>query len=227
MVSPSEFLSPERPLDYRAQLSRCMRSAGIPSLRSLATESGVSRQQIERLRRGEAHRLSVDRALKLAQLLQLSLSELLQYFSTEKSEVVQPVSSQLDISIEYRRLEEKLKQARSDLLQEFQSEVLNTLEPLLLQWPTAAYAAQQNPTAPAVRLIPLLRPLETLLQSWQIEPIGEVGQTVDFDPHLHQWSAVTPAPKSGDSVRVSHVGYRQGDRLLYRAKVRSVELHKE
>jgi molecular chaperone GrpE (heat shock protein) len=224
MVSPSEFSSPERPPDYRTQLSRCMRSAGIPSLRSLATESGVSRQQIERLRRGEAHRLSVDRALKLAQLLQLSLSELLQYFSAEKSEVLQPVSSQLkDISIEYRRLEEKLKQARSDQLQEFQSEVLNTLEPLLLQWPTAAYAAQQNPTAPAVRLIPLLRPLETLLQSWQIEPIGKVGEIVEFNPHLHQWSAATPTPESGDSVRVSHVGYRQGDRLLYRAKVRSAE----
>lgn len=205
-----------------------MQSAEITSLRSLSAQSGISRRQIARLRCGKAQLLSVEHALKLAHALQLSLPELLQQFGTADAALVRPVAVPSDaVLAEYQRLEEKLAQARSQHFQEFQAEVLNILEPLLLQWPTAAYAAQKNPTAPAVRLLPLLRPLENLLRSWQIELIGEVGKLVDFDPQLHQWNDVTSPPNFADSVQVSYVGYWQGNRLLYRAKVQAAKQHQE
>ncbi len=201
---------------------------GISSLRALAVQSSVSRRQIERLRCGESHRLTLRDALQLAQSLQLSFPMLLEQFSDAGLEagLLSPASlerMQPTLRAEYQRLEEKLAQVRSQLQQEFQAEALNILEPLLLQWPTAAYAAHQNPTAPAVRLLPLLLPIEKLLQSWQIEPIGTVGQIVPFQPQLHQWNAQTPSPDAGQPVRLSHVGYRQGDRLLYRAKVKPTD----
>ena len=138
-----------------------MKAAGISSLRSLSQQSGVSRRQIDKLRSGETHQLSVHHVLQLARALKLSSSELLQLEAESQS--LNPEA----IQAEYQRLKDELAVMRSQLRQEFQAETLNTLEPLLLQWPTAAYAAQNNPTAPAVRLLPLLKPLEQLLQSWR------------------------------------------------------------
>ena len=220
--------SPEPFQPYRDRLRDAMTSAGVSSLRSLAAQSSVSRRQIERLRRGEAHLLAVRDALQLAQFLQLSLPTLLQQFSDvrteiEETEALSTANTNVAFRLEYQRLEDKLAQARSQLQQEFQAEALNILEPLLLQWPTAAYAAQQNPLAPAVRLLPLLLPIEKLLYSWQVERIGTVGETVPFQPQMHQWNAQTPPPEPEEPVRLSHVGYRQGDRLLYRARVKPTE----
>jgi molecular chaperone GrpE (heat shock protein) len=114
--------------------------------------------------------------------------------------------------------------ARSQHRQDFQTETLNILETLLLYWPTAAFQARQNPDKPAIQLLPLLQPLETLLQTWAIETIGDVEQIVSYNPQMHQWVETTSPPERGISVRVSHVGYRQGDKLLYRAKVRQVKV---
>lgn len=118
---------------------------------------------------------------------------------------------------EYDRLLTQLQEQRDHLLQEFQQSSLQTLESLLLQLPTAAYAAQQNPQAPAVRLLPLLQPLDRLLQEWGIEAIAAVGAEVDYDPRWHQ--LMDGLAEAGDRVRVRYVGYRQGDKLFYRAKV--------
>ncbi len=206
--------------DYRLNLQQCMAAAGFPSLRSLSSASGISRRQISRLQVGEAHLLSVHHALQLARSLQLSLPELLQQFSSVELDERQPnLEPSAAIVAEYERLKAELASARSQHFQSFQAETLNTLETLLLQWPTAAYAAQQNPTAPAIRILPLLQPLEKLLQTWEIEPIGTVGQTVPYEPQIHQCTSATPPPKPGTSVRISHVGYRQAGKLLYRAKV--------
>ena len=126
----------------------------------------------------------------------------------------------MDLQHEYDRLQQQLVQQRQDLWQEFQQSSVQVLESLLLQLPTAAYAAQQNPQAPAVKLLPLLRPLDQLLQAWGIEPIATVGADVSYDPQQHQLMAGVAQP--GDSVKVRYTGYRQGNRLLYRAKVSPV-----
>jgi molecular chaperone GrpE (heat shock protein) len=121
---------------------------------------------------------------------------------------------------EYDRLQTQLTQQKQELWQEFQQSSLQILESLLLQLPTAAYAAQQNPQAPAVKLLPLLRPIDRLLQEWGIEQIAPVGAEIAYDPQQQQLMEGTAAV--GDRVRVTHTGYRQGDRLLYRLKVKPI-----
>jgi molecular chaperone GrpE (heat shock protein) len=125
--------------------------------------------------------------------------------------------SLLSLQHEYDRLQQQLIQQRQTLWQEFQQASVQTLESLLLQLPTAAYAAQQNPQATAIKLLPLLRPLDRLLEDWGIEPIAAVGAEIPYEPQYHQLMAGTA--QAGDQVKVRYVGYRQGDRVLYRAKV--------
>jgi transcriptional regulator with XRE-family HTH domain len=203
-------------------LKDCMDAVGVVSFRALALQSGVSRRQIEWLRQGQVSRLSVQSALRLAATLKLSLTELLHRFGDDLP--TQPESVPLENSAQdYQRLEQTLEHQKAHLLENFQSEALNILESLLIQWPTAAHAAQNNPTLPAIRLIPLLKPLEQLLQAWDIEAIATISQSIPYDPTLHQWVGETAPPAVQHPVQVSHVGYRQRERLLYRAKVRPLK----
>jgi molecular chaperone GrpE (heat shock protein) len=94
------------------------------------------------------------------------------------------------------------------------------LESWLLQWPTVIHAVEQNPDLPASRLVPLVQPVQNLLEQWGIAAIAPVGAEIPFDPQQHQLMNGTAAP--GELVKVRYTGFRRGDTLLYRAKVSPV-----
>lgn len=208
-----------------------MQQAGIPSFRALRQAARVSDWQIEQLRRGKAAQMRLEVLHRLSQTLQVSLMELLNQFAElsnlapaikgQSSQAAEtPSSEQALLRQEYQRLQGQLQTQRENLQQEFQQSSLQILESWLLQFPTAAYAAQQNPQVPATRLLPLMRPVEQLVQSWGLEALAPVGTELPYDPQQHQLMEGTAQP--GDRVRVRYTGYRQGDRLLYRAKVSPV-----
>lgn len=204
--------------DYTHSLQHLMQRVGIFSFKGLARASGVSERQLLRLRRGEVGQMRVDVLLKLSQALQMPLTDLLSISSVGNA-VPMPESKQAiaDLKQEYQRLQVQLEQQRQTLWQEFQQSSLQVLESWLLQWPTAAYKAQENSQLPAVKLLPLLRPMEQLLQQWGVEAIAPVGAELPYDPQLHQLLEGTAQP--GERVKVRYTGYHQGDKLLYRAKV--------
>lgn len=201
-----------------------MQQAGISSFQALGQQAGVSRWPITQLRAGRIKQVRVEPLLKLAQVLQVSLEELLLIFGNSTvvnlSRMDKPDSNQSDsltLKLEYQRLEQQLLQQRQLLWQEFQQTTLQALESFLLQWPTAAYAAQNNLQAPAVKLLPLVRPVEQLLLTWGIETIGSVGAVTPYNPQIHQLMEGSIQP--GNLVKIRYVGYRQDAKLLYRAKV--------
>ena len=202
-----------RRLNYTAQLHDLMRSSDVSTFKELSQKAGISEKQIRRLRQGQIGQMRLEMLQKLSQALQVSIPDLLTTFL--KDEENTPNSAALQH--EYQRLQSQLVQQREDLWQEFQQTSLQTLEPWLLQWSAAAYAAQQNSQLSAVKLLPLIRPIEQLLQQWSIEAIGTVGSEIPYDPHRHQLMSGTAEP--GALVRVRYAGYQQHDRLLHRVKV--------
>jgi transcriptional regulator with XRE-family HTH domain len=209
--------------DYTQRLQQLMQEQGFSSYRQLSRSAGVSEKQLRRLRQGQVSQLRVETLLQLAQALQVSVSKLLTTFSSVSPLCVSQVDEGEAASLaalrqEYQRLQQQLEHQRELLMQEFQQSSLQVLESWLVQWPTAAYAAQQNEQLPAVRLLPLVRPVEQLLQEWGVEEIASVGSELPYDPQWHQLMEGTAQP--GDMVRVRYTGYRiGGDKLLYRAKV--------
>ena len=217
--------------DYTQLLQQLMQRLGFSSYKQLCRSAGVSEKQLRRLRVGEASQLRGETLLKLSQALQVSVNELLETFSSVEAHSRTPLqdTSQVDegeaaslaaLRQEYQRLQQQLENQRETLMQEFQQSSLQVLESWLVQWPTAAYAAQQNQQLPAVRLLPLLRPVEQLLQEWGVEAIASVGSELPYDPQWHQLMEGIAQP--GDLVKVRYTGYRIGDKLLYRAKVSSL-----
>ncbi len=213
---------------YRPLLETLMRQAGIQTLTELRDRSGLSGWQLSRVQHGLLAKMSVETLVHLANALQLSLNDLLAAFTpelvplpaktpnhqdTKETQEVQALRQECD------RLEQQLVRQRTTLEVEFQQQVLAQLEPWLLQWPTAALRAHQDPQLPAQKLLPLVRPLANLLKQWQVEAIAAVGETVNFDPQWHQWLETENPPESGTPAIVRYVGYRQGTKLLYRAQV--------
>ncbi|MEH2113969.1 nucleotide exchange factor GrpE [Nostoc sp.] len=216
-------------MPHTQKLQDLMQQVGISSFKALSRAAGVSERQILRLRQGKLEQMRVDVLLKLSSVLQISLSELIATFSTvellqEKTapthELLQEIT---DLRREYDRSQLQLEQQREILLQELQQSTLQLLESLLLQWPTAAQKAQENPQLPAVKIVPLVqKPLEKLLQAWGVEAIAPVGAELPYDPQLHQLMEGTAQP--GEIVKVRYTGYLQGEKLLYRAKVSPVSI---
>ena len=195
-------------------LRQLMKLVGISSFQALSDRTGISRRAIDTLRKGNAATLRYADLAKLAEVLQIELNEFIPKFITESSS-----STIADLQEEYKHLQQKLETQKQELRSQFERETIQQLESLLLQLPSAAHAAQNNPNMPAKNILPLLRPLDALLQKWGISMIGSVGAEVSYDPQKHQLMEGSNEIEDGDLAIVRYVGYMQGEKLLYRARV--------
>ena len=195
-------------------LRQLMKLVGISSFQALSDRTGISRRAIDTLRKGNAATLRYADLAKLAEVLQIELNEFIPKFIPESSS--SPIA---DLQEEYKHLQQKLETQKQELRSQFERETIQQLESLLLQLPSAAHAAQNNPNMPAKNILPLLRPLDALLQKWGISVIGSVGVKVSYDPQKHQLMEGSNEIEDGDLAIVRYVGYMQGEKLLYRARV--------
>lgn len=222
--------------DLTNKLQKLMQRVGISSFKNLSRAASVSERQILSLRQGKLKQMKVEVLLKISEILQISLTELIETFAdsncpphpeslqknTKNSHNVNTNQKITDLQREYERLTLKLEQQREVLQQEFQQSSLRILESLLLFWPTAAQKAKDNPQLEAVKILALVqKPLDQLLQTWGVETIASVGAEIPYNPQLHQ--ILQGNAKVGETVKVCYVGYRQGDKLLYRAKVNAIK----
>lgn len=194
-----------------------MQRVGVTSFKQLSQLAGVSEKQLRRLRRGQILEMRVGSLQKLAEVLQVPIGQLIAQFS---GAIATNDDSQA-LREECKRLQQQLANQRETLEQEFQQASLQVLESWLLQWSAAKAAVQRNPQLPANRLLPLVKPVEELLQRWGVEEFVPVGEETLYDPQWHQLLEGTAKP--GERVVVRYAGYRQGAKLMYRAKVSPVQ----
>lgn len=199
-----------------------MATAEIPSFRALARAAQVSDWSVRQLRSDRISSMRLDQLQPIAAALNLSLSALLTHFGvveTRSSAAVEggDHAAVTALKAEYQRLQTQLDQQEAALRQQFQQEALAGLESWLLQWPTVTHAVEKNPDLPASRLVPLVQPVQNLLESWDVKAIAPVGATVPFDPQVHQLMNGEVEP--GAPVNVRYTGFRQRGKLLHRAKV--------
>lgn len=207
-------------------LQTMMQQANISSQRALAEKANVSRWQVQQLRQGNVDTMRVAVLKQLATALDCSLSELLHAFDTEQSQTDKTATAQKNntnddevtrLRQEYSRLEQRLDHQSRVLHHQFQTDALQVLESWLTYWPTAAKAAAERDGFDAKKLLPLVKPVERLVENWGVHPIGTVGDQLAYDPHHHQLARGTA--NAGDPVRISHIGYLHGENLLQRVKV--------
>lgn len=202
-------------------LRQYMQIASISSFQLLSERAGVSRRAIDTLRKGNAATLKYADLAKIAEILQIELKELIAKFINYDSPTHgESAGHTIDaLREEYQRLQQMIANQQQELRSQFERETIQQLETLLLQLPSAAYAVQNNPDMLAKNILPLLRPIDVLLQKWGITAIGSVGEEVTYDPQKHQLMEGIDDIEQGDLAIVRYVGYMQGEKLLYRARV--------
>jgi DNA-binding Xre family transcriptional regulator len=212
-------------------LKSLMIDSGISSLVALSVKAQVSIGAVKRLQKGQILAMQVQTVAKLAQALEISIDELMTRTAPSppelgEQEIPKPPElgvgggslEQVGLQQEYDRLLQQFNQQETHLRECFQREGLQILEPWLLQWSAAAYAAQTNPQLTGIKLLPLLRPIETLLDQWGVTAIGDVGEELAYDPMRHQ-PMNSEDLAVGTIVRIRFSGYGYQGQVLHRAKV--------
>ncbi len=175
-----------------------MQAADIRTYRALSDKAGISRWQLRQLRSGNIQNMRLSALTRLAAALNTPLSTLLQTF-----------------------LPAACPDTNASPALQLQSDALQTLETWLVQWPTIAKRAQEKGEAlPAAKILPFVRPVETLMQEWGIAPIATVDEQVPYDPQYHQLTKGMANP--GDWVQVTHTGQTHAGKMLHRAKVKPI-----
>jgi transcriptional regulator with XRE-family HTH domain len=201
--------------DRSSQLQLLMRSVGINSYKELARSSKTSIPTINKIRTGKLGMLSWQKIVDTSNVLQISPIEFIEIFGdgslrSDRQELNK-------VQQEYARLQQQLQQQRETLHAEFQCQSLQVLESFLTYFPTAKHAAINDPSFPATKIFPLVGAIDRLLAQWGVSAIGSVGTEIPYDPQYHQ--LIDGSANLGELVIVRYVGYQQGDKLLFRAKV--------
>lgn len=228
--------------DYTQLLKTLMKRAEIHSYRVLATLAGVSRWQVQQLRAGNVETMRVSVLMRFAEVLQVDLPDLLSQFGVDvwrrdggednspaqasiQTDAQQIEAQQVEaqqvkaLQLEYQRLQQQSAQQLEAARSQFQSESLRALETWLVQWPTIAKRAQQRGAdLPTEKILPFVRPVESLVAAWGVEAIAPVDSQVPYDPQYHQLVGATAA--LGELVTVTHSGAMHHGKLLHRAKVK-------
>ena len=220
-------MNPDSSQTNKERLHNLMQQVGIADLNELSQVAKVARLQLIRIQQGLILNLSLGAIARIAKALNISIDSLLQTFVEQRqvsSDRGRTSSQQSDALIacrqEYQKLQQEMTQLQQTLLVEFQQASLETIESWLLQWPTAATAVRQNPQLPASKLLSLVEPVEQLVKHWNVSTIATVGEELAYDPQNHQ--LMKGVAQAGELVKVRYVGYKQGDKLLYKAKVSPV-----
>jgi molecular chaperone GrpE (heat shock protein) len=122
-----------------------------------------------------------------------------------------------DLELQCQRLREELKQQSQQLQGDFQQETFTQLQTLLSNYPTVKKMALAKPELPAKNLISLFTSLDNLITSWGYTAIGETWEQVNYNPQLHQ--ADSDDIQERELVYIRFIGYQDGDKVLYPAKV--------
>jgi molecular chaperone GrpE (heat shock protein) len=122
-----------------------------------------------------------------------------------------------DLEFQCQRLRDELKQQSQQLQTDFQQETFTHLQTLLSNYPTVKKMALAKPELPAKNLISLFTSLDNLITSWGYTAIGETWEQVNYNPQLHQ--ADSDDIQEGELVYIRFIGYQNGDKVLYPAKI--------
>lgn len=197
--------------DTHRILHELMNQLEIQDYLEFSRKSRVSELQFYRLEHNLLDNIPLGVLKKIAKVLNISLTTLIDYLENNLDLVKKE---------DQENLLTKNQELNSNLIHEYQQETISILESLLLQLPTVIHVVNNNPELPASRILPLLQPLNRLLSTWEIEPIGKVGDMLDYNPQEHE--LIENSDLNLDEIKqveIRYVGYRQKDKLLYRAKV--------
>jgi len=107
-------------MDDRTEILRLlMKQVGISSFQILSERTGISRRAIDTLRKRNAATLRYADLAKLAEVLQIEVTEVIAKFISDSNNPESPISEIAALREEYQRLQQKLELQKFELRSQF------------------------------------------------------------------------------------------------------------
>lgn len=158
--------------------------------------------------------------LLLSLILFLIIYVILRILVTEANPPLAPSDTEQkikDLENQCQRLRDELKQQSQQSQDDFKYSTFTQLQTLLCNYRTIKKITAAKPDLPAKNIVSLFTSLDNLIASWGYTPIGETWEQVKYNPQIHQ--ADSDDIQESDLVYIRFIGYRDGDKVLYPAKV--------
>ncbi len=197
---------------YDVVLLPQLQQAGIADWQQLQQLSGLTTEQVNQVRMGNVHQISLLQLQRIADVLDWSLDHLLSAYGLSTLHHENRALRQ-----EGLRLQEMLRQQQTASAETWQRDAFTLLQSLLTTYPSIRQMIHTKPDLPAKNLSSLFTSLDNVVQAWNYEPIGAVWSQVVYDPQLHQPDQ--PDLAAGELVYVRFIGYKLGNVILCPAKV--------
>lgn len=222
VVNSDAYLESKTGLKCDSLLQERLQQLSIADWKTLRQKSGLTTRQVMQVRRGKIEQLPLHQLQMLAVALNWSIEDLTYKLgilsSPEETSSVNPEVTPESLEIEQLHQQcQQLQQELQRLKTQERHSTFSQLQTLLTNYPTLRRIVEVKPDLPAKNLLPMLTPLENLLNNWGYQSIGSAWQQVSYSPQLHQPDTVDIQP--GELVYIRLVGYRDGERILCPAKV--------
>lgn len=204
-------------LEYDQLLKKRLEQLGISNLLDLQQKSGLTPTLLQQVRQGKLSSLKLKDLAQLAAVLNWTIEELLLQFGVSNSSAAKQVSETEILRRECLQLHQQLERLGSELTTEFRHSTFLQLQTLLTNYPSIRASVKVKPDLPAKNIVSLFTPLDNLIETWGYERIGQAWEQVAYNPQLHQADASDI--EVGELVYIRFVGYKQGEQILYPAKV--------
>lgn len=146
--------------------------------------------------------------------------EVLNRLIKEKDSELEKMEHKINaIKAEYKELKDSFSKQDEQVLKDEKIRVYKAISQLLINYPTAKNKVEENPELKAKNLLGMMKPLDKLIEYFNLETIGNVGEEVTYDERLHLPASSNINIDEANKVKIKFVGYKTDDIILDKAKV--------
>lgn len=127
------------------------------------------------------------------------------------------------MKMEYKTLREAGDALIQNAVEEERVRIYRSVSQLLINYPTAQKRVALNPELKAKDLMGMLKPLEKMMETLELQAIGNPDETVPYNPVVHAAAQAGADYEERTTVVIKLRGYKMKDVLLDKAKVQKVE----
>ena len=128
-----------------------------------------------------------------------------------------------NMKTEYKTLREAGDALIQNAVEEERVRIYRSVSQLLINYPTAQKRVALNPELKAKDLMGMLKPLEKMMETLELQAIGNPDETVPYNPVVHAAAQAGAEYEESATVVIKLRGYKMKDVLLDKAKVQKVE----
>lgn len=122
------------------------------------------------------------------------------------------------LKAEYKNKSDLISINEKEIILRNRLEIYKSVSQLLINYPKVSSMVIENPELKAKDMLGMLKPLDILILTLNLETIGSASNTTTFDKTIHE-PYKDDNISEGENVSIRFIGYKMNDIILNKARV--------